>query len=178
VSEARTGQLGMMRHVTEGTCPTFSNKEDFDAVPYLGKWYEIERFDIIFQRGMDCVEAIYSDLGGGEVEVHNVARTEAGEFTDIVGTAIVLKPGVLYVTFAGYIPAEYHILDTDYTTFSSVYNCLQVGPERFEYAWILSRSPVLEQETYDHARQVFADNGIDLNLFHSTYQGEDCTYEP
>lgn len=39
--------------------------------------------------------------GDGVVEVHNVARTAEGEFTDIVGTAIVLKPGVLYVEFAG-----------------------------------------------------------------------------
>lgn len=30
---------------------------------YLGSWYEIERFDIIWQLGMDCVEAIYTDIG-------------------------------------------------------------------------------------------------------------------
>ncbi|XP_045129421.1 apolipoprotein D-like isoform X1 [Portunus trituberculatus] len=174
VSEARSGTH--FRYVTEGECPTITNKQDFDPVPYLGKWYEIERFNIIFQKGMDCVQAIYSDLGDGVVEVHNVARKADGNFTDIVGTAVVLEPGVLYVTFSGYIPAEYHVLDTDYESFSAVYNCLQLGPERFEYAWILSRSQTLEQETYDHARQVFANNGIDITAFHSTYQGDDCPY--
>ncbi|MPC38436.1 Apolipoprotein D [Portunus trituberculatus] len=146
VSEARSGTH--FRYVTEGECPTITNKQDFDPVP----------------------------VSDGVVEVHNVARKADGNFTDIVGTAVVLEPGVLYVTFSGYIPAEYHVLDTDYESFSAVYNCLQLGPERFEYAWILSRSQTLEQETYDHARQVFANNGIDITAFHSTYQGDDCPY--
>ena len=43
------------------------------------------------------------------------------------------------------IPSEYHVLDTDYTSFSSVYNCVQIGPERvshwmFYYEYVNSNS--------------------------------------
>nr|AYU71034.1 crustacyanin-C1 [Eriocheir sinensis] len=177
LSNAGTVQrLGMFRDSSLGSCPNITNKEDLEVVPYLGAWYEIERFDIIWQLGMDCVEAIYSDIGGGWVEVHNVARKPSGEFTEIIGNATVIAPGVLYVIFAGHVPAEYHVLDTDYTTFSSVYNCFETGPERFQYAWILSRTTTLDDATYDRARQAFADNNIDLSLFHPTYQGDDCPY--
>ncbi|KAG0716249.1 Apolipoprotein D [Chionoecetes opilio] len=178
VSEAASGKLGMLRHSSLGHCPNITNKQDLEIGPYLGYWFELERFNIIFEFGMDCVHAIYTDLGEGVVEVHNIARTLLGTPSEIIGTAVVKEPGVLTVEFSGYIPAEYHVLDTDYTTFSAVYNCVQIGPERFQYAWILARSPSLDQDTYDHARAVFESNGIDLSLFHSTYQGDDCPGNP
>ncbi|MPD05628.1 hypothetical protein E2C01_101380 [Portunus trituberculatus] len=59
-----------------------------------------------------------------------MARTAEGEFYDIIGTATVLEPGVLLVVFNDGIPAEYHVLDTDYTNFTAVYNCEQLGELR------------------------------------------------
>lgn len=175
LSEVKAGRLGMLRDISAGECPTITNKQDLDPVPYLGTWYEIERFNFLTEEGTDCVQAIYSDLGDGVLEVHNRARTSSGEVEEAYGTAVVLEPGVLLVDF-GNTPAEYHVLDTDYTTFSAVYNCVQLEEMRFQYAWILSRNPTLQPEIYDHARQVFEDNGIDVSLFHSTYQGNDCPY--
>ncbi|KAK7019434.1 hypothetical protein SK128_011432 [Halocaridina rubra] len=167
-----------VRQGSIGICPNITEKYDFDPVPYLGRWFEIERFNIIFQAGMDCVQAIYSDLGDGYVEVHNTARRSNGNFTDLIGQAHAIAPGVLLVEFPGYIPAEYHILDTDYDTFSSVYNCIQEGEFHWQFAWVLSRTQQLDDTTYAYARQVFVDNGIDLDLFHFTYQGDDCPYLP
>ncbi|XP_042886996.1 apolipoprotein D-like [Penaeus japonicus] len=172
-SEA-AGFLG--RQVSQGTCPNITNKEDFDAVPYLGRWYEQERYDIVFQSGMDCVNAIYSDMGNGYVEVHNTARTSYGDFTDIVGQAHVVEPGVLLVEFGGYVPALYHVLNTDYENFSSVYNCFEEGNYHWQYAWLLTRAQFPSEEVIAAGRQAFTDNGIDLDLFHVTYQGDDCPY--
>ncbi|XP_071518894.1 apolipoprotein D-like [Panulirus ornatus] len=164
------------RYFSLGNCPNITEKYDFDPVPYLGRWYEQERFDVVFQAGMDCVNAIYSDLGDGYVEVHNTARTASGKYTDIVGKAHVIAPGVLLVEFHGHIPGEYHVLDTDYESFSAVYNCIQAGEYHFQYAWILSRTMTLDQTTLDYAHQVFLANGIDISLMHATYQGDDCPY--
>ncbi|XP_047471177.1 apolipoprotein D-like [Penaeus chinensis] len=194
------------RYVTLGKCPNITNKADFDAVPYLGRWYEQERYDIVFQSGMDCVNAIYSDMGNGYVEVHNTARTSFGDFTDIVGQAHVVEPGVLLVEFGG---CEYcviyvsslssmcvivdlyyvlglcchdsrgqisHILDTDYENYSSVYNCFEEGEYRWQYAWLLTRAQAPSADLLATGRQVFANNGIDLDSFHVTYQGDDCPY--
>merc|ERR1712180_531343 len=100
-------------------------------------------------------------MGDGYVEVHNVA----------------IRPGVLLVEFFGHIPAEYHILDTDYENYSSVYNCVNLPfNQKFEYAWVLGRRPDLEQEYVDQSIQAFADNGIDLSFFEETHQGDDCDY--
>ncbi|XP_069975883.1 apolipoprotein D [Penaeus vannamei] len=164
------------RQVSLGICPNITNKADFDAVPYLGRWFEYERYDILFQSGMDCVNALYSDMGNGYVEVHNTARTSYGDFTDIVGQAHVIEPGVLLVEFGGYVPAEYHILETDYENYSSVYNCFEEGDYHWQYAWLLTRAQVPSEEVIATARQAFANNGIDLSLFHVTYQGDDCPY--
>merc|ERR1719244_1257674 len=167
----------MWRHQSPGKCPTDSPKEDFDAVPYLGGWYETQRFSLIWEGAEDCVQAIYADKGDGYVEVHNVARKVNGDRDEIIDQAHVIRPGVLLVEFFGYIPAEYHILDTDYENFSAVYNCVQLPlNQKLEYAWILSREPVLEQQYVDQALQIFSDNGIDLSPFSETHQGDDCPY--
>ncbi|XP_042216843.1 apolipoprotein D-like isoform X2 [Homarus americanus] len=165
-------------HVSKGLCPNITNKEDFDPVPYLGRWYEMERFFMIWENHMDCVNAIYNDLGEGEVEVHNTARTQGGAFTDIIGSAEVTEPGVLLVHFPGHVAAKYHVLDTDYETFTAVYNCVQEANLKFEYAWILSRSMTMDEATLETARQVFISNNIDINFFSTTYQGDDCPYLP
>ncbi|XP_063586422.1 apolipoprotein D-like [Penaeus indicus] len=165
------------RYVSLGKCPDITNKADFDAVPYLGRWYEQERYDSDFQIGMDCVNAIYSDMGNGYVEVHNTARTSEGDFAEAIGEAHVVEPGVLLVQFGGY-PAEYHVLATDYENYSSVYNCFEEGEYRWQYAWLLTRAQFPSADLLATARQAFADNGIDLDSFHVTYQGDDCPYLP
>ncbi|CAL4173519.1 unnamed protein product [Meganyctiphanes norvegica] len=174
---ASTEARYVWRQQSPGNC-TFDNpKQDFDAVPYLGGWYEQQRFSLIWEGAEDCVQAIYSDLGEGYVEVHNVARKTNGERDEIIGQAHSTRPGVLLVEFFGHIPAEYHILETDYENFASVYNCVNLPfNQKVEYAWLLSRRPILEQEYVDQGLQVLADNDIDVSLFHDTHQGDDCDY--
>lgn len=53
-----------------GRCVDTPVLKDFDATKYLGKWFEIERFDYIFERNLQCVRAEYG-LDGDKVTVHN-----------------------------------------------------------------------------------------------------------
>ncbi|XP_063844700.1 apolipoprotein D-like [Scylla paramamosain] len=176
LSEAKTARLGVLRDV--GECPTVTTKQDFDMLSYLGSWYEIERFNALFEEGMDCVQVVYSDLGEGLFQTHNIARTAEGKLTEILGTVIVLEPGVLLVEGDSGVPFLHYILDTDYYSFAAVYNCKQFGEQRFQYAWITSRSTTLDEATHEHVRKVFEDNGIDVSLFQSTHQGPDCPHTP
>ncbi|XP_045129565.1 apolipoprotein D-like isoform X2 [Portunus trituberculatus] len=176
LSEARTTKLGVLRDV--GECPTVTTKQDFDMLSYLGSWFEIERFDALFEEGMDCVQIVYSDLGDGVFQTHNLARTVEGELTEILGTVIVLEPGVLLVESDSGVPFLHYILDTDYESFAALYNCKQFGEQRYQYAWITSRATTLDEATHDHVRKVFQDNGIDVSLFQFTYQGPDCPHTP
>ncbi|XP_068207713.1 apolipoprotein D-like [Palaemon carinicauda] len=164
--------------VDVGQCPNITNKYDFEAAPYLGVWYELERFPMSFEAGQDCVTATYSVLDDVYIKVYNRARLLKGPIVDITGRAHVIAPGVLLVEFftmenSG---AEYHVLDTDYEKFACVYNCVQTGPVRAQYAWLLSRTTDMDDETYNHAMGVFTDNGIDISLFQPTYQASDCPY--
>ncbi|KAK7073569.1 hypothetical protein SK128_002428, partial [Halocaridina rubra] len=74
------------------------------------------------------------------------------------------------------VPGEYHVLDTDYEKFSCVYSCEQEGELRIQFAWLLSRTMVMDDETLNYAMEVFSRNGIDISLFYNTYQGDDCPY--
>ncbi len=49
------------------------------------------------------------------------------------------EPGHLIVSFPGRPDGDYLVLDTDYTSYASVYACDQAGAFAFEYAWILGR---------------------------------------
>lgn len=44
---------------------------DFDAERYLGKWYEIARFDFSHEKNMDNVTAEYSMNDDGSIRVQN-----------------------------------------------------------------------------------------------------------
>src|SRR5690606_27119019 len=45
--------------------------KNFNAKKYLGKWYEIARFDYRFERNMDNVTATYSENPDGSIRVEN-----------------------------------------------------------------------------------------------------------
>ncbi|XP_068207715.1 apolipoprotein D-like [Palaemon carinicauda] len=163
-------------HIDVGVCPDIVDKYDFDPVPYLGRWYEAQRFHIVYEIGQDCVNTIYDDLGDGYIGVHNMGRSTSGNLTDISGKAHLIAPGVLSVEFLGYPAGDYHVLGTDYENFSCVYDCGQDGPLRTQHAWLLTRAKIPDEATFEIANEVFARNGIDVSLFHRTHQGDDCPY--
>lgn len=53
-----------------GKCPQ-SPVMPFDPSRYLGTWYEIERFDYIFEADLECVKATYGAKADGTVSVRN-----------------------------------------------------------------------------------------------------------
>lgn len=99
---------------------------------YIGKWYEIERYEVYFQRGSECVNAVLTKAEDGSVIVENSSIKNQQPRTTATGTATLADPtadplvGKLIVTFSGRTPettANYQILDTDYENYSIVWNC-------------------------------------------------------
>ena len=83
-----------------------SVRNDFNVRQYLGVWYEIERYEQIFQLDADCVTAQYTANADGSVRVINRARNLAnGTNIEAFGTAVLSFPnesplrGMLNVTF-------------------------------------------------------------------------------
>ena len=73
-------------------------------------------------------------------------------------------------------PAGYRVLETDYTTFASVYECVQTGPYKFEYGWLLARTSTLTESQIQEAMDVYTKQGIDTKTFIKTIQNDDCHY--
>ena len=66
---------------------------------YLGKWYEIARFDHSFERDMQKVTAEYKLLPNGNIQVINAGYRD-GKFKETIGKAKTTDTsGLLRVSF-------------------------------------------------------------------------------
>ena len=130
--------------------------QNFDTQRYLGKWYEIARFDHRFERGLERVTATYSLRDDGGLTVVNRGyNPDRGKWQESVGKAYFTGEPTrasLKVSFFGPFYGGYNViaLDPDYRY------ALVCGPNR-HYLWILSRTPQLEpgvkEKLVDQARR-------------------------
>lgn len=103
---------------TQNTLDTRTIKK-LDLDRYLGKWYEIARFDHSFERGLVGVTATYSYRDDGKIKVLNAGYKNSleGEYSEAVGKAKQPKPqkepGKLKVSFFLFFYADYFILELD-----------------------------------------------------------------
>ncbi|XP_047471143.1 crustacyanin-A2 subunit-like [Penaeus chinensis] len=172
------GHCSPPKEISIGHCPDYFPKQDFVLSSYLGLWYEHQRFDNGFEMGLDCAKAEYTDLGDGFFELHNSGRKEGDLFAESFAVGYELAPGHIVADFEGHDPVNYFVLDTDYETFAAVYNCVQLGEVMYEYAWMFTRQTSVSEDLIAKIRQVFVENGVDVNLFQVTNQGPDCVYIP
>ncbi|EGK96847.1 AGAP013451-PA [Anopheles gambiae str. PEST] len=139
-------------------CPTnVPVKQYFEVDSYLGKWYEMQRYESEFEENFDCVQVRYTLNEDDSVQVSNSAyNLFNGSSINALGRAVLSFPdeevvqGKLNVSFFG-APndlSNYWVLDTDYETFSVVWNCQPRGEEQSEESfWVLSRTPTLPADT-------------------------------
>ncbi|MFG1499480.1 lipocalin family protein [Halobacteriovorax sp. XZX-3] len=125
-----------------------------DLQSYLGKWYEIARFEQSFQKGCAAVTANYSLRSDGDIEVLNTCRqgSPTGELKTAKARAWVVDKetnaklkvqfflrGIKLPIFAG----NYWILDL-----GENYEYAMVGDSSRKYLWILSRTKELDEKIY------------------------------
>ncbi len=112
-----------------------------DLNKYLGKWYEIARFDHKFERNMTHCTATYALKDDGKITVTNKGMKN-GKWKTSQGKAKTTdKPGVLRVSFFGPFYSDYRIL-----MLAPAYSYALVGGSTDDYLWILSRPPLLSDE--------------------------------
>ena len=90
---------------------------EFDLSRYLGKWYEIARFDFAHEKDMDNVTARYSLNKDGSIRVENRGYDyKKGEWKESIGKAKFQgRPtiGSLKVSFFGPFYSGYNIIALD-----------------------------------------------------------------
>lgn len=140
-------------------CQTFNSVDNttvntLDLKRYLGKWYEIARFDHRFERGMTHCIASYELQKDGSIRVTNYGRKN-GEWKTSVGKAKTTdKSGVLRVSFFGPFYSDYRVL-----LLASDYSYALVGGSDGDYLWILSRTPTLDKTTREALLREAASRG-------------------
>lgn len=115
-----------------------------DVERYLGRWYEIARFDHSFERGCDEVEAFYTLRDDGMIGVENSCFQRATQSHNVAyGRAKIvdeMSKAKLKVTFFWPFYGDYWIVDV-----AEDYSYAMVSEPSKRYFWILSRTPQLSE---------------------------------
>ena len=111
--------------------------ENFEVEKYIGKWYEIARFDSRFEKNLNQTTAEYSLDENGKIIVKNRGYNfKKNKWESVQGKAKFAKNknlGDLKVSFFGPFYAPYKIIQLD-----SNYQYALVSSGK-DYLWILSR---------------------------------------
>ena len=135
---------------------------------YLGRWYELYRYDAPFQKGCEAVSADYSRNADGSIRVVNICRKGRvdGPVKTATGRAKIVDPATgakLKVSFFGPFYGDYWVLDHD-----DDYQWSIVGEPSGSYLWILSRQADLSDDRKAMLRQRVKELGYDWSMVRQT----------
>lgn len=131
-----------------------------DLSRFMGKWYEIARYEHRFEKGMTHVSATYTMNENGKIRVRNEGLKD-GKHKEVNGRAKQpdpKDPGKLKVAFFLWFYADYYVLDID-----PDYRYVLVGSSSDKYLWIMSRTPTLPQATLNQLVEQLRQRGYDTS---------------
>ena len=140
--------LGIFSILTFNSCSTIPDGakavKPFDKEKYLGKWYEIARFDFKFERNLNNTTANYSINEDGSIKVVNRGYNyEKKQWKEAIGIAkFIGKPDVamLKVSFFRPFYSGYNVIALD-----SEYKYALVAGKNSSYLWILARETTIPE---------------------------------
>lgn len=133
-----------------------STVQSLDLFRYLGTWYEIARYDHVFERGLTHAKAQYAINRDGTVSVTNTGLKK-GKFSTSRGNAkLTDTAGLLRVSFFGPFYSDYRVM-----MLGEDYDYALVGSGNAKYLWILSRTPDLSDEVISKILKVASTRGYD-----------------
>jgi apolipoprotein D and lipocalin family protein len=168
---AMFGTLGCSETTTERLqLPPLEAVDSVDLERYLGKWYEIASYPQRFQEGCTGTTATYTLRSDGEIDVLNECRKGAldGEFDSATGRARIADPSnsaKLEVSFFGPFWGDYWVIQL-----GPEYEYAVVGHPSRDYLWILSRTPTLDDATYEGILTKLEEQGYPLDRLVKTVQ--------
>ena len=153
---------------TPAAAAEVTSVEQLDISRYAGRWHEIARLPMFYQRG--CVgenTAQYTLRADGLIGVHNTCRDKDGELDTVEGVARrdATHAGRLEVRFApdwlSWLPltwADYWVIAVD-----PDYQWAVVGEPGRKYLWILSRTPGMSRARLDELKAMATAMDYDLD---------------
>jgi len=145
-------------------------KKPLDLVPvldlqrYLGRWYEVARYQHGFEKTLVGATAEYALRDDGKVSVLNSGfkKTLDGKYTDVKAVAWRPNdavPGALKVKFFGLFTSDYLVFGLDDVD----YQWALVGNNSRKYLWFLSRTPEVAPELLEKMKGMAEAQGYDLS---------------
>jgi apolipoprotein D and lipocalin family protein len=138
--------------------------DSVDVQKYLGRWYEIARFQHGFEKSIVGATAEYSLRPDGRIQVVNSGFKKAldGKYTEVKAVAWVpdaATPGALKVKFFGLFTSDYLIFGLD----QEGYSWALVGNNERKFIWFLSRTPTVSDELLAKMKSIAVVQGYDLS---------------
>lgn len=136
---------------------------------YLGKWYELARYEFGYQKGCEAVTAEYRLLEDGQIGVTNGCRQDSvnGEYREATAKGKVVEGSnntKLKLSFFGpFYVGDYWILDR-----ADDYSWSIVGEPSGRNLWILSREAKPSQEQRQRLYDRAAELGYDMSMLRET----------
>jgi apolipoprotein D and lipocalin family protein len=143
-----------------------------DLARYLGRWYELARYETRFEKGCEAVSADYATREDGLVDVINSCRKGAVDGPPDVAKGrakIVAGSGKakLKVSFFGpFFVGDYWILDH-----ADDYSWSIVGAPGGRYLWILTRDAKPAASVKDALIERVRELGYDTSMLRMTQHG-------
>jgi len=142
-----------------------------DLSQYVGRWYEIARYENGFEKGCEGVTAEYTAREDGLIGILNTCRKGAvdGPVSSADGKAKIVggsNNAKLKVSFFGplYV-GDYWVLDR-----AEDYSWSIVGEPSGRYLWILARKPVLADEQVEMLIAKVKSMGYDTSMLYRPKQ--------
>ena len=149
--------------------PPLTVVPDVDLQRYMGTWYEIARLPFSYQKQcVSDVTATYSLLDDGRVKVVNRCRKENGEISEAEGVArrasenepttkLKVRFAPAFLSFLPFVWGDYWII-----ALAPDYSYVAVGEPEREFLWILSRTPRMDEATFNDIVDRVKRNGYDV----------------
>lgn len=139
-----------------------------DLQRYLGRWYELARYEQGFQKDCDGVTADYALRDDGMISVLNSCRRPDGKVTQAKGRAKIVDAvtgAKLKVSFFGPFYGNYWVLDR-----AEDYSWAIIGEPSGRYLWVLSREANPGEASVEALIARTRALGYDTNMLRRTRQ--------
>ena len=139
-----------------------------DLDRYLGRWFELARYEQRYEKGCEGVTAGYSLRGDDWIDVVNRCRKPDGSIDEARGRAKVVDTTTnakLKVSFFGPFYGDYWVLDH-----ADDYSWAIVGEPSGRYLWILSRTATPPEHEISRLIKLVETMGYDSTMLVRTRQ--------
>jgi len=134
----------------------------FEKEKYLGKWYEIARYDFVFEKNLNNTTAEYALRNDGKISVLNRGYNYVTKkWSEAKGKAKFRgadTKGELEVSFFGPFYAAYNVIALD-----NDYQYALVAGNSLKYLWILSREKTIPSEVKNNYLSIAESLGYDTS---------------